>query len=140
LATVLSSLYYDGKGPFSPPFHQGVGAMSDEPSTPPIALPRPKTREETRTRRLPPYNVILENDDYHSMEFVVEVLQKVLGQNLQRATLMMMEAHTSGRAIVWTGPKEVAELKAEQIHTMTEVRKGRDLGPLSCVIEPAPGA
>jgi ATP-dependent Clp protease adaptor protein ClpS len=113
--------------------------MTEEPSTPPMPLTRPKPREETRTRRVPPYNVILENDDYHSMDFVVEVLQKTLGFNVQRATLLMIEAHKRGRAIVWTGPREVAELKVEQIHTLPEIREGRDLGPLSCVIEPAPG-
>jgi ATP-dependent Clp protease adapter protein ClpS len=74
------------------------------------------------------------------MDFVVEVIQKVLGYNLQRAYLLMHEAHTKGRAIVWTGPREVAELKVDQILSLPELREGRDLGPLSCVIEPAPGA
>jgi ATP-dependent Clp protease adaptor protein ClpS len=75
------------------------------------------------------------------MEFVVEVLQKVLGIAVERAVQLMMEAHTTGRAVVWTGPKEVAELKAEQVHTCHEVRDNdRDLGPVTCTIEPAPGA
>ena len=102
----------------------------------------PKQREDLRTRRIPPYNVILLNDDHHSMEFVVEVLCKVLGCAIERAVQFMMEAHESGRAIIWTGTKEVAELKAEQIHTFPEVRAsdGAQLGPLGCVIEPAPGA
>jgi ATP-dependent Clp protease adaptor protein ClpS len=100
-----------------------------------------KPRDETRTRRLPPYNVILLNDDYHSMEFVVEVLCKVLGCSVERAFQLMIEAHESGRAIIWTGSKEVAELKAEQIQTFPEVRAdGKEFGPLGCVIEPAPGA
>jgi len=98
-------------------------------------------REETRTRRIPPYNVILENDDHHSMQFVIEVLSKVLGCALERAYQFMMEAHNSGRAVIWTGTREVAELKAEQVLTFTEKRDdGRDLGPLGCVVEPAPGA
>jgi len=102
--------------------------------------PRTKPREETRTRRVPPYNVILENDDHHSMEFVIEVLCKALGCNVQRAMEMMLMAHTSGRAVVWTGTKEVAELKVEQIRTFNEIRAdGRKLGPLGCDIEPAPG-
>jgi ATP-dependent Clp protease adaptor protein ClpS len=99
-----------------------------------------KPTEETRTRRVPPYNVILENDDYHSMEFVVEVLCQVLGCAVERAAQFMMEAHTSGRAVIWTGPREVAELKAEQIQTFPEIRAdGAHLGPLGCSIEPAPG-
>jgi ATP-dependent Clp protease adaptor protein ClpS len=101
-----------------------------------------KPRDETRTRRIPPYNVILLNDDHHSMEFVVEVLCKVLGCSVERAFQFMMEAHETGRAIIWTGTKEVAELKAEQIQTCPEIRDsdGAQLGPLGCVIEPAPGA
>ncbi|MFO0846297.1 MAG: ATP-dependent Clp protease adaptor ClpS [Gemmataceae bacterium] len=97
-------------------------------------------REETRTRRLPPYHVILLNDDHHSMEFVVEVLCKVFGWPVENAIRHMLEAHTSGRAVLWTGPKEVAELKQEQVTTFHETRgrDGADLGPLGCVIEPAP--
>src|SRR5437899_1442495 len=99
-----------------------------------------KPKETTKTRRVPPYNVILLNDDQHSMEFVIEVLCKALGYTVERSYQMMMQAHNSGRTIVWTGPKEVAELKAEQIRTFHEKRKdGKDFGPLGCEIEPAPG-
>jgi ATP-dependent Clp protease adaptor protein ClpS len=84
--------------------------------------------------------VILENDDHHSMEFVVEVLMKVLGASVERAFQLMLQAHESGRSVVWTGPKEGAELKAEQIQSCHEVRDdGTNLGPLGCTIEPAPG-
>jgi ATP-dependent Clp protease adaptor protein ClpS len=99
----------------------------------------PETREESKVKRLPPYHVILENDDHHSMEFVVEVLVKVFGYQLEKCVQLMLQAHTSGRAVVWTGPKEVAELKAEQISTYHEKRGGKDLGALGCSIEPAPG-
>ncbi len=96
------------------------------------------TAEEVKTRRIPPYHLILLNDDHHSMEFVVETLCRVLGCAVERAVQFMLEAHTTGRAIVWTGTKEVAELKAEQIHSFPEKRDdGRDLGPLGCDIEPA---
>lgn len=116
--------------------------MSGEPPFPDVLVTvKPKERKQTSTRRLPPYNVILENDDYHSMEFVVEVLQRVLGCTLERAVQLMLQAHTTGRAVIWTGSKEGAELKAEQIHTYHEARAadGTKLGPLGCTIEPAPG-
>jgi ATP-dependent Clp protease adaptor protein ClpS len=100
---------------------------------------RPREREETRTRFLPPYNVILENDDDHTFEFVMEVLRKVLGCTEQRAFQLTNEAHTKGRAVIWTGPKEVAELKVEQVLTCHETRGTRKLGPLGCTLEPAPG-
>ena len=113
--------------------------MADEdPTTDVMVATKPK--ETTKTRRVPPYNVILLNDDNHSMEFVIEVLCKALGYNVERSYQLMMQAHNSGRTIVWTGPKEVAELKAEQIRTFHEKRDdGRNFGPLGCEIEPAPG-
>jgi ATP-dependent Clp protease adaptor protein ClpS len=110
----------------------------------PAAVDSPTTtkpREETHTQRVPPYHVILENDDHHSMVFVVSVLSKALGVSVERAYQLMMEAHTSGRAVVWTAPREVCELKAEQIRTFHEIRDpdGANLGPLGCSVEPAPG-
>ena len=98
--------------------------------------------EETRTRRLPPYHVILLNDDHHSMEFVIEVLCKVLGCSVENAFQFMLEAHETGRAIIWTGSREVAELKAEQVVSCHEIRDrdNANLGPLGCIVEPAPGA
>jgi ATP-dependent Clp protease adaptor protein ClpS len=111
------------------------------PDTDVIVTTKPKAREETDVRRQPPYNVIIENDDHHSMEFVVSVLVKVLGCTMQRAVQYMLTAHTTGRAIVWTGTKEVAELKVDQIRTFHETREqdGAKLGPLGCSMEPAPG-
>lgn len=119
--------------------------MSTKPSTP-IVVPETDTETEveevTSTRRVPPYNVILHNDDHHSMEFVVLTLCKVIGCSVEKAYELMMQAHTSGLAVIWTGPKEVAELKADQIHSCHEIRdeNGKDLGPLTCTIEPAPGS
>jgi ATP-dependent Clp protease adaptor protein ClpS len=115
--------------------------VANSPHDPEIGvITRPREREETRTRLLPPYNVILENDDFHSFEFVIEVLRKVLSCTQQRAFQLTEEAHTKGRAVIWTGPKEVAELKVEQVLTCHETRGSLKLGPLGCVIEPAPGA
>jgi len=107
----------------------------------PVPIVRTKPKQRVRARRLPPYNVILENDDYHSQEFVVDVLRKALGCSEQRAFVLMMQAHTTGRAVVWTGTKEVAELKVEQIRTFHETRPEQNLrlGPVGCTIEPAPG-
>jgi ATP-dependent Clp protease adaptor protein ClpS len=116
--------------------------VSSEPGLPEVIVKtRKKKREATRTRRLPPYHVILENDDYHSFDFVVGVLCKSLGYAVERAFLLTQEAHHSGRAVVWTGSKEVAELKVEQMRTFHEIRAedNRQLGPLGCYIEPAPG-
>jgi ATP-dependent Clp protease adaptor protein ClpS len=109
-----------------------------EPLHDPIIVTNPETDEATQPRLLPPYNVILENDEHHSFEFVVMVLCRALGYSVERAYRCTLEAHNAGQAVVWTGSKEVAELKLEQILTFHEVREGgRKLGPLSCRIEPA---
>jgi ATP-dependent Clp protease adaptor protein ClpS len=117
--------------------------MSNQPALPDVGVTtRPQEREQTRTRRIPPYHVILENDDHHTMDFVTEVLQKVLGCPMEKAVQLMLQAHHAGRAVIWTGTREVAELKAEQIRTFHETHPetGAQLGPLGCSIEPAPGA
>jgi ATP-dependent Clp protease adaptor protein ClpS len=102
------------------------------------ASTQPQEAEEVETRQLPPYHVILENDDHHSFEFVVEVLRKALGYTEEQAFVLTHEAHTKGRAIVWTGGLEVAELKAEQIQSFHEIgAKGQKFGPLGVTIEPA---
>jgi ATP-dependent Clp protease adaptor protein ClpS len=105
-----------------------------------VATPDLDTAITTGTRRIPPYCVILHDDPDHSMQFVVEVLCKALGITLERAVEFMWTAHTTGRAAVWTGSKEGAELKAEQIQTFheTHYRDGRNLGPVGVSIEPAP--
>lgn len=104
------------------------------------ATTEPIEKEEIKTRLLPPYHVILENDDYHSMEFVIGVLQKALGYTEQKSYELMMLAHTGGQAVVWTGSKEVAELKMEQMQSFHEIaQSGKKLGPLAVRIEPAPG-
>ncbi len=112
--------------------------MSD-PVSPDFGITtKPREQEETRTRRFPPYHVLLDNDDHHSFDFVVNVLRKALGVSEQQAHVLTDEAHRQGRAVVWTGPKEVAELKVEQIQSFHEVRaNGQKLGPLGVTIEPA---
>jgi ATP-dependent Clp protease adaptor protein ClpS len=90
----------------------------------------------TRTLTLPPHAVILHDDDFNGFDFVVAALRKVFGYTLPKCVELMLEAHRTGRSIVWVGPKEVAELKAEQI-----VSCGGDPGnpralPLKVTVEP----
>lgn len=103
-------------------------------------ITRPEAREKTSTRRIPPYNVVLLNDDDHTMEFVVMVLTKVYGYPLEKCVTLMLRAHETGRSVIWTGTKELAELKVEQMDTFHEVKDSADIGALGCEIEPAPGA
>ena len=77
------------------------------------AFPDLETDTETRTRRQPPYAVILHNDDISSMDWVLLVLRKVFGYSVEKCYELMLEAHETGRSVVWIGSLEVAELKAD---------------------------
>ena len=107
------------------------------------AAPQTESDVETdkRTKRLPPYNVIILNDEEHTFDYVIELLVKTFAHSLDRAKALTWKIHSSGRAIVYTTHKELAELKRDQV-----IAQGRDprmavsKGPLGCYIEPAPGA
>ena len=74
----------------------------------------PKEKTERRVSQEPPYKVILHNDDYTPMEHVVEALRKVIPRmSPQRAVVIMLEAHTKGKAVVTKCHKELAELYRE---------------------------
>jgi ATP-dependent Clp protease adaptor protein ClpS len=86
-------------------------------STPGTAAPetRPEEQTDARTKRQPPYAVVLHNDDVNTMEFVVAVLRRVFGYTVEKCVQLMLDAHHTGRVAVWTGALELAELKADQI-------------------------
>ncbi|AKM47499.1 ATP-dependent Clp protease adapter ClpS [Edwardsiella anguillarum] len=92
---------------------------------------------EDRTRRAvqPPslYSVILNNDDYTPMEFVIEVLQKFFAYDIERATQLMLTVHYKGKAVCGVFTAEVAETKVALIN-----RYARDNEhPLLCTLEKA---
>ena len=103
------------------------------------ATTKPEAKTDPKSKLLPPYHVILMNDDDHSFDFVVMVLRKVFGVTQEEGFQLALRAHETGRSVVWTGAKEIAELKVEQMRTFHEVRDRdkKDLGPLDCHIEPA---
>ena len=77
-----------------------------------------ETEREQRTLQeiLPPYLVILHNDEYHSMDYVVESLCKsVQSLSVEAAVEIMLEAHNTGRAVVIACPLEQAELYRDRI-------------------------
>ncbi len=78
----------------------------------------PSTQEETRQEQqiLPPYRVVLHNDDVNEMNYVVSCLLKAVPSlSSQRATEIMMEAHNHGKATVTTCPLELAELYRDRL-------------------------
>jgi ATP-dependent Clp protease adaptor protein ClpS len=101
---------------------------------------RPKRRRRGKTRRQPPYAVILHNDDVNGFDFVIETLQKVFGYELQKALVLTLEAHDTGRSCVWSGHRELAELKADQVKSCGPDPRMADRGaqPLCVTVEPLP--
>jgi len=98
----------------------------------------PKQREgtilETRKARVKPppmYKVLLCNDDFTPMEFVVIVLQKFFAMNREQATQIMLKVHREGRGVCGVFPKDVAATKVEQVISFSRQHQH----PLQCVME-----
>ena len=71
---------------------------------------------EPELKRPPMYKVILLNDDYTPMEFVVHILEIFFGMNREKATQIMLTVHTEGGAVVGIFPRDIAETKSEQVN------------------------
>ena len=71
---------------------------------------------EPELKRPPMYKVILLNDDYTPMEFVVHILEIFFGMNREKATQIMLIVHTEGGAVVGIFPRDTAETKSEQVN------------------------
>ncbi|QDU63205.1 ATP-dependent Clp protease adapter protein ClpS [Planctomycetes bacterium Pan216] len=70
-----------------------------------------------KPRKAPLYALILENDDHHSFDYVTRILQQICGHSATKAYQLTLEAHNSGRSLIWSGALEVAELKRDQIRS-----------------------
>lgn len=84
-----------------------------------------------KLKRPPLYRVILLNDDYTPMEFVVQVLEKVFGMDRKTATRVMLEVHTKGKGICGVYTYEIAETKVAQVMSLAQ----RHQHPLLCTME-----
>ncbi len=104
-----------------------------------ITLPETTTRTEEQTRRQPPYNVILLNDDDHTYEYVIGMLQQLFGYPREKGYQLAREVDTTGRVVVLTTTREHAELKRDQIHAFgpDPLSSKNCAGSMSSVIEPA---
>src|SRR5271166_3968293 len=90
-----------------------------------------KTRTKSKTAKPPLYKVILLNDDYTPMEFVVEVLKAVFHKQHADATRIMLHVHQNGMGVAGVYPFEVAETKTS---TVEELAREAEY-PLKCVME-----
>ena len=98
----------------------------------------PEVEDDTSDQLQPLYHVILLNDDDHTYEYVIQMLQKLFGYPPEKGFLMAKEVDTTGRVIVATTTMEHAELKRDQIHAFgADPHIPRCKGSMSAVIEPA---
>lgn len=93
--------------------------IRNAPASPPrprVAPHKPRVQPQTSPPALePPWHVILHDDDVHTHEYVIEMLGAVLGHSPELALKMAREVDASGRVIVATVHKELAELRQQQI-------------------------
>lgn len=84
-----------------------------------------------KLKRPPLYRVILLNDDYTPMEFVVQVLEKVFSLDRNTATRIMLEVHTKGKGVCGVYTYEIAETKVAQVTGLAQQHQH----PLLCTME-----
>ncbi|MFP5405212.1 MAG: ATP-dependent Clp protease adapter ClpS [Gammaproteobacteria bacterium] len=90
-------------------------------------------RRESRLKEPPMYQVVLLNDDFTPMEFVVSVLQKFFAMGREKATLVMLKVHQEGRGVCGVFPRDIAASKVEQVSSYSREHQH----PLQCVMEEA---
>ena len=88
-----------------------------------------------RPKLQPPqsWQVVLLNDDYTPMDFVIEVLQQYFGMDIEQATQVMLHVHTRGHGLCGVYTREVAETKVAQVNDYARLNQH----PLLCTMEPA---
>lgn len=115
-----------GGPPQQPPSRRDDGGgNNDEGRTGALTLTR------TRTKKPSMYKVLMLNDDYTPMEFVVDVLQHIFQKNREEATQIMLHVHQKGVGVCGVYTYEVAETKVTQ--TVDYARKNQH--PLQCTLE-----
>jgi ATP-dependent Clp protease adaptor protein ClpS len=118
--------------------------MASEPAepNPPSGPPEPPgegqgaviaERQEQRTKPPALYRVVMLNDDFTPMEFVIRVLQQYFRHDLETATMIMLKIHHEGRGVCGVYTKDVAATKVELVLAAAR----RDQHPLQCIMEAA---
>ena len=98
----------------------------------------PETESSTEQQLEVLYHVILLNDEDHTYDYVIEMLQKLFGFGESRALRHAVEVDTRGTTILITCELERAELKRDQIHAFgPDPRLPRSLGSMAAIVEPA---
>lgn len=93
----------------------------------------PKTKDKTKEKVKEPrlYKVLLHNDDYTTMEFVVEILVRIFNKSVENAMHIMLNVHNQGIGVCGVYPFEIAETKMEAVHKLARQKNH----PLKCTME-----
>ncbi|CAK8712897.1 ATP-dependent Clp protease adapter protein ClpS [Candidatus Electronema halotolerans] len=97
------------------------------------------TREETavkdreKLQEPPLYKVLLHNDDYTTMDFVVMILEVIFAKDTAEATAIMLNVHHQGRGVAGVYPREIGETKVAEVHQLAR----KNQFPLKCSLERA---
>lgn len=111
--------------------------MSNLPALP-LLDPTLDDQVQHKSKPMPPWNVVLLDDNDHTYEYVIEMLHRLFGHPIELCYLMAREVDLMGRVIVLTTHRERAELEQERIHAYgADPRIPRCKGSMSAVIEPA---
>lgn len=86
-----------------------------------------------KLKKPPMYKVVLLNDDYTPMEFVIEILESFFKMNREKATQIMLHVHTKGKGICGIFTRDIAETK---VHIVNDHARGNS-HPLLCIMEEA---
>lgn len=87
--------------------------------------------QRSRTKPPPLYRVVLLNDDFTPMDFVVVVLQNFFAMSREQATIVMLKVHREGKGICGVYPRDIAATKVEQVSAFARQHQH----PLACVME-----
>jgi ATP-dependent Clp protease adaptor protein ClpS len=116
---------------FGAPYKDSMSRQDPHPARPDAGVVVEESRPEVK--QPPLYRVILLNDDYTPMEFVVDVLEKFFSMNRSTATRIMLEVHTKGKGVCGVFTYEIAETKVAQVTTYARDHQH----PLMCTLEEA---
>ena len=106
---------------------QNGGGRDDDGNTGVVLKTRVKTKKPSM------YKVLMLNDDYTPMEFVIEVLMTFFSMDESKAARIMMSVHTKGQGICGTFSHEIAETKVDQVNEFSRINQH----PLMCTMEEA---
>ena len=93
---------------------------------------KPVSKTDEKFKEPEEFRVVLLNDHYTTMEFVVEVLMIIFHKDLPEANKIMLDVHRKGKGVVGVYTWDIAVTKAEQVHANAEANEF----PLRCVVEP----